>query len=127
MNKADSPSRLIDGRIKELDQEREQLRNAQGYKPGKHWTPYDRDFRSHYYLTYSDSNLPYESYVSAYCYGYQLARDERYETKHWRDIVTNVRRDWERHNGKAWVTVADAISYGFLKGCEHSARRARYS
>lgn len=100
--------------------------HAQERKPGKNWTPYDREFRSHFYFTYADSEVPYESYASAYCRGYQLANDERYETKDWDDIQAQVRRDWERHNGKAWTTVADAVCYGFHKGREHYAYRARY-
>jgi hypothetical protein len=89
--------------------------------PGKDWNPYERDFRSHFYLVYSDNTeLPYEHYAPAYCYGYQLARDNRLFNKRWEDIESHVQKDWQRQRADSWQTMADAIYYGFLKGCEHS-------
>jgi hypothetical protein len=95
---------------------RERLWQAEERKPGKEWNPYDRDFRGHFYGTYSDGDLPYEHYAFAYRYGYQLARDERYDKKNWCEIETQVQQAWERQHETGWITVADAISYGFLTG-----------
>ena len=108
---------------KDLEQERRW--QAEERKPGKDWNPYDKDFRSHFYLTYSDGDLPYERYASAYRYGYQLASDKRYDKKDWNEIETQVQRGWERQDERAWMTVADAVSYGFLKGRENGKYRLR--
>ena len=109
------------------ERERERRWHAGERKPGKSWTPYDRDFRSHFYLTYADSEVRYEHYATAYGYGYQLAKDERYEAKEWSAILPHVRHEWEAANGDVWTTVAEAVSYGFLKGREHQTYCVRRS
>jgi hypothetical protein len=108
------------------DPERERRWYASECKPGRNWTPYDKDFRSHYYLTYSDGDLSYDDYVSAYCYGYQLAGDARYGTKDWDEVETQIQRSWEKEDDRAWETVVDAVSYGFLKRREADAHYTRH-
>ena len=104
---------------------RERRQQAKEHKPGRDWSPYDRDFRSHFFLTYSDCNLPYEDYAPAYRYGYQLASDERYDKKDWYEVETQVQQAWERQHETVWMTVVDAISYGFLTGRANYAYRSR--
>ena len=88
--------------------------------------PYDKDFRSHHYLTYSDGDLSYDDYVAAYCYGYQLAGNARYDTKNWDEIEGQIQRSWEKEGDKTWETVVDALSYGFLKRRETDAPHSRH-
>ena len=88
--------------------------------------PYDKDFRSHHYLTYSDGDLSCDDYVAAYCYGYQLAGNARYDTKNWDEIEGQIQRSWEKESDKTWETVADAVSYGFLKRRETDASHSRH-
>jgi hypothetical protein len=107
------------------DHEQERRRQAEERTPGRDWNPYERDFRSHYYLTYSDDNLPYENYAPAYRYGYQLASDTRYHEQDWDDIEPQIQRTWGRQQDTDWSTVADAVRYGFLKGRENDWCRER--
>lgn len=100
------------------DLEQERRRQAQEHKPGKDWHPFDTDFRSHYYLTYTDGDLPYECYALAYRYGFQAASDTRYAKKNWEEIELQIQRTWEQQHDKDWGTIRDAVSYGFLKGRE---------
>ena len=79
------------------DIEWERRWQAEERNPGRDWIPYDRDFRSHFSLVYSDGELPYEHYAPAYRYGYQLASDKRYDKKDWYEIETQVQQAWERH------------------------------
>ncbi len=104
----------------------ERRRQATERKPGRQWNPYDRDFRSHFYLTYSDGSLPYEAYAPAYRYGYQLASDERYDKKDWCEIEAHALQDWEKQFETGWRTVVDAISYGFSTGRVNYAHRSTY-
>lgn len=94
------------------------------YQPGRDWSPHERDFRSHFYLFYSDAEFLYEHYAPAYHYGYQLAGDDRYEDKSWDDLESRVQQDWQRRSATSWITVVDAIRYGFFKGHEHDRYRA---
>ena len=109
----------------ETDLERQRYWQAEEHKPGRDWKPYDKNFRSHFYLTYSEGDLPYEHYAPAYRYGYQLASDKRYDNKNWDEIETQVQRGWEGQRETVWMTVADAISYGFLAGRANYAYRSR--
>jgi len=107
------------------DLERERRQQAAERKPGTGWTPCDNDFRSHYYLTYSDGDLPYENYAPAYRYGYQLASDTRYHKKDWDDIEPHIQRTWVRQDDKDWSAVAEAVRYGFLKSRENDLYSAK--
>jgi len=107
------------------DLELERQWQANERKPGRNWNPYDKDFRCHYYLTYSEGELSYEDYVSAYCYGYQLACDERYGKKDWDEVESLIQQSWEKEDDRTWETVVDAVSYGFLKRRENDTPRAR--
>lgn len=107
----------------ELASERQQ--QAQEQKQSREWNPYNSVFRSHCYLTYEDSNLPYEHYAPAYRYGYQLASDERYDKKDWCEIETHVQQAWQKHNATDWMSVVDAISYGFATGRANYAYRSK--
>lgn len=98
---------------------------AEERKPGREWNPYERNFRSHFYLTYPDCDVPYEHYAPAYRYGYQLVSNTHYDNKDWDEIETQVQQGWEKQHETAWMTVADAISYGFLTGRANSAYRSR--
>ena len=107
----------------EMTHERRQ--QAEERKPGREWSPYDRNFRSHFYLTYSGGDFSYELYAPAYRYGYQLASDERYDKKNWGEIETQVQQAWERQHETVWMKVVDAISYGFLTGRANYVRRVK--
>jgi len=107
------------------DIEWERRWQAKERKPGRDWNPYDKDFRSHFYLVYSDGELSYEHYAPAYRYGYQLASDERYDKKDWYEIETQAQQAWERQYDTRWGTVTDAVSYGFLAGRANYAYRFR--
>jgi len=107
------------------DIEWERRWQAEERKPGRDWTPYDKDFRSHFYLVYSDGELPFEYYAPAYRYGYHLASDQRYDKKDWYEIETQAQQAWERQYDTIWGKVMDAVSYGFLAGRANHAYRFR--
>ena len=102
----------------ELNRERFQQANEDRRRYGFH--PYDRDFRSHHYLTDAHGNEPYEYYASAYRYGYRLVYDRDYRSKDWPTVEPRARRQWERQEGQRWEAVSDAVYYGFIKGQDHN-------
>jgi len=102
----------------ELNRERLQQANEERRRCDFH--PYDRDFRSHYYLTDVHGNEPYEYYASAYHYGYRLVYDRDYHGKEWPTVESRARRQWERQEGQPWEAISDAVYYGFVKGQYHN-------
>lgn len=70
---------------------------------------YEPDFRRHFTRTYADTGYTYDQYVPAYRYGYNVARDERYRDRGWREIEPEVQRRWEQENPGTWEQVKDAV------------------
>jgi hypothetical protein len=81
---------------------------------------YDTDFdienpvyRNHYNTYLADSGYPYDYYVPAYRYGYQVSRDTRYRDRDWDLIEMDVRRDWERDHPGTWERFKNSIRYAW--------------
>jgi hypothetical protein len=75
-------------------------------------TTFDREsplYRRHYDMYLVDSGYPYDYYIPAYEYGYNLRRDTRYQNRNWDVIETNAREDWERDHPGTWDRFKMAI------------------
>jgi hypothetical protein len=75
-------------------------------------TTFDREnplYRRHYDMYLVNSGYPYESYIPAYQYGYNLRSNARYQNRDWDMIETDVRTDWEREHPGTWDRFKMAI------------------
>jgi len=74
---------------------------------------YVNDFRTHYNTNYAKSGYTFDQYSPAYRYGYNLASDKNYSSRHWNDFESDVRTQWESRNKGTWEDFKDAIRYGW--------------
>jgi hypothetical protein len=81
---------------------------------------YDTDFdmenpvyRNHYNTYLADSGYPYDYYVPAYRFGYDIFNDARYQNKSWDLIEMDARRDWEREHPGTWERFKNSIRYAW--------------
>ncbi len=71
-------------------------------------------FRNHYNSNYAGAGEQYEDYAPAYQYGSQMAADEQYRGKLWRDVEPQLRSDWEGRNpNSAWSKFKAAVRHGW--------------
>ncbi len=74
---------------------------------------FDEDFRRHYSGAYTSSGTPYEQYLPAYRYGYNLALDERYDDWDWNRVEPEARSYWEANKEGPWENFKDAVQYSW--------------
>ncbi len=80
---------------------------------------YAAGFRSHYDTTYGSSGQGFNLYEPAYRYGYEAGISERYRGRDFNDLEPELRREYERENGKGtWDGIKDAVKYAFWRGRE---------
>ena len=70
-------------------------------------------YRTHYSTYYADSGYPYDYYVPAYRYGYNLRSDTRFRRRDWNAIEMDARQDWERDNPGTWERFKNAIRHAW--------------
>lgn len=70
-------------------------------------------YRNHYSTYLADSGYPYDYYVPAYRFGYDLYRDERYHNSSWDMVEMDARRDWEREHPGTWERFKNSIRYAW--------------
>lgn len=71
------------------------------------------DFRQHYQQNYADTDEPYEHYQPGYTYGYDLARDPKYEGQNWTQVRSEAREQWEERDIGDWDAYEEAVLYGW--------------
>jgi hypothetical protein len=81
---------------------------------------YDTDFdmenpvyRNHYSTYLVDSGYPYDYYVPAYRFGYDLSRNPRYQNSSWDVVEMDARRDWENDHPGTWERFKNSIRYAW--------------
>lgn len=73
---------------------------------------FDREYegyRTHYNTYLADSGYPYDYYVPAYQYGYNMANDPNYQGRTWDLVEYDMQRDWEREHPGTWERFKSAI------------------
>jgi hypothetical protein len=81
-------------------------------RTGNYATQFDPEYdvyRTHYNTYLADTGYPYDYYLPAYHYGYDLAGDTRYQNSSWDAIEPNIRQDWERQHPGTWDRFKAAI------------------
>jgi hypothetical protein len=92
------------------DQARRQNQDME--RTGNYRTEFDPEYdvyRLHYNTYLVDTGYPYDYYLPAYRYGYDLAGDTRYQNNTWDAMEPNVRQDWERQHPGTWDRFKSAI------------------
>ena len=79
------------------------------------FTGYDREFRSHYDTAFARRGVPYDRWVPAYRYGYDVANDPRYRDRDWATVETDAQREWEQRHQGTWEEFKEAVRYGWDK------------
>jgi len=74
---------------------------------------YRDEIQKHYWSHYGDTGRPFEDYLPAYEYGYQLANDQRYSDMEWPRLEPRARLYWEEHFQGAWEDFSDAVAYAW--------------
>jgi uncharacterized protein (TIGR02271 family) len=78
------------------------------------------DFRTHWQTAYGSSGQQYEDYASAYRYGADLAKQQKYYGYRWDELEPQVRSDWEAsHADSPWERSKQAVRYGWEKMTGH--------
>jgi hypothetical protein len=73
---------------------------------------FDREYevyRNHYNNDLVDSGYPYDYYVPAYQYGYNMANHPDYHGRSWDMVEYEFQRDWERDHPGTWERFKSAI------------------
>ena len=76
-----------------------------------------QDFRDDYQTRYSgQSGSDFNTYESAYEYGYRMANDPRYKGKNWNDVENSLERGYSSsHPGSTWASINGAVRHGWDK------------
>lgn len=78
----------------------------------------DSYYRTHWNAKYanSDQGRGYDELAPAYQYGSEARRNEKYRSKHWDEVESDLRAEWETRNaGKtsSWENFKDAVMHGW--------------
>jgi hypothetical protein len=73
---------------------------------------FERDYRAHF-AAGSHPGSTYEELSPAYRYGYELARDPRFQNRGWSEIEADARTAWETRQPDTWDSVKDAVRHAF--------------
>jgi hypothetical protein len=95
-------------RDREMGMSSEQGMGRTGNYPSE-FDPEYEVYHIHYSTYLVDTGYPYDYYLPAYHYGYDLASDTRYQNGTWNDIEPNIRQDWERQHPGTWDRFKAAI------------------
>ena len=72
----------------------------------------DDMFRSHYESTYS-ADGDFEDYEDAYRYGFDLASEDAFVGKPWRDARGDAKRRWDDERNEPWFRYDQAVEHGY--------------
>lgn len=86
----------------------------------------DNDYQEHYRLNYSGSGHTYMHVRPAYRYGYEMAKDARYQGRNWNEPTEReLRRAWDsRGAAMRWDDARTAIREGWNRAKGVSKPRA---
>jgi uncharacterized protein (TIGR02271 family) len=88
----------------------------QGAKGASARSDLDQDFRTDFTKNYSASGDTYEDYAPAYCYGYDMAGDPRYQGKDFNQVEPQLRTEYNRtYPNSTWEKIENAVRYGWNK------------
>lgn len=76
---------------------------------GGDWSGVSNNFRTNWQSRYGTSGRTWEQDEPSYRYGWESARDTRYQGRQWNDVESDLGRDWSSRYGKhgAWDEVKD--------------------
>ncbi len=75
---------------------------------------FEADFRDHYETTLSGTGYPWDFYVPAYRYGFNLGAAPGWPAE-WEQIEPYAKDQWERHNPFTWERFVDAVCYAWQR------------
>jgi uncharacterized protein (TIGR02271 family) len=77
------------------------------------YTSCETVYREHFENTYAHAGASWDTYRAAYRYGYDVALNERFRSRDWREIAPEVREAWEEQHPKTWDRFREAIRKGW--------------
>ena len=86
-------------------------------------TRYEPDFRQNYENNFANSGYGYDQYRPAYRYGFELAKDPRYNGMDWSSLEMQDHRNWNEGTMVPWNRYKDAVRYGWERGRETTPGR----
>ena len=108
------------------DQEVALRRDAESLPPGAELaeiTRYEPDFRQNYENNFANTGYGYDQYRPAYRYGFELAKDPRYDGMDWNALEMQAHRNWNEGTMGPWTRYKDAVRYGWERGREATPGR----
>lgn len=108
------------------DQEVALRRDAESLPPGAELaeiTRYEPDFRQNYESNFANTGYGYDQYRPAYRYGFELAKDPRYNEMDWNTLEMQAHRNWNESTMGPWNRYKDAVRYGWERGRESTPGR----
>jgi len=108
------------------DQEVALRRDADSLPPGAELaeiTRYEPDFRQNYESNFANTGYGYDQYRPAYRYGFELAKDPRYDGMDWNTLEMQAHRNWNEGTMGPWNRYKDAVRYGWERGREATPGR----
>ncbi|MBZ0316396.1 MAG: DUF1269 domain-containing protein [Anaerolineae bacterium] len=70
---------------------------------------YAPEYRNHYNMYYGHTGNPYDFYLPAYLYGFNLGSNSYYRGYQWEQIEPEARRRWEEERPNTWDQIKDAV------------------
>ena len=86
-------------------------------------TRYEPDFRQNYESNFANSGYGYDQYRPAYRYGFELAKDPRYDGMDWNTLEMQAHRNWNEGTMGPWNRYKEAVRYGWERGRESTPGR----
>jgi len=108
------------------DQEVALRRDAESLPPGAELaeiTRYEPDFRQNYENNFANTGYGYDQYRPAYRYGFEMAKDPRYDGMDWNTLEMQAHRNWNEGTMGPWNRYKDAVRYGWERGREATPGR----
>jgi len=108
------------------DQEVALRRDANSLPPGAELaeiTRYEPDFRQNYESNFANTGYGYDQYRPAYRYGFELAKDPRYNGMDWNTLEMQAHRNWNEGTMGPWNRYKEAVRYGWERGRESTPGR----
>lgn len=108
------------------DQEVRLRRDAESLPPGAELaeiTRYEPDFRQNYESNFANTGYGYDQYRPAYRYGFELAKDPRYDGMDWNTLEMQAHRNWNEGTMGPWNRYKEAVRYGWERGRESTPGR----
>lgn len=84
-------------------------------EPDEDFKRFDLYFRTHYDAHFAETGQDYATYLEAYRYGYDLARDEQNRGRSWDDIAGGAQQGWNAENRGTWYEFEEAVRYGWQR------------